>query len=86
MQDTDNNQFGLREGVVNRVVAVKLNAQTGCQFVAIGSDLGVVEKGFKFVRNLGSEVGGALRRICRNIGPYLGKIAFCSLGYSEAPF
>lgn len=86
VQDTHDDQLSLGEGIVNRVIAVKLNAQTGRQFMASWSDLRIVQKRFKPVRDLGNEVGGALRRICRDIGAYLGKILLCSLGYSEAPF
>lgn len=82
MHDMHNNQLCLGEGVVDRVVIVKMHAQAWGEFVAAWADLGMMQKRLKSLRNLIDESRCTLGGIFGDIGPNLCQIVLGPAGYS----
>ncbi len=83
MHDMDNDQVFVRGGIIDRVILVEMDAQSGCKLVAGRSNLGVLEKRFKSFSDLINERGCVVWRILCDIGPDFRQIIFRLFSYPK---
>jgi hypothetical protein len=83
VDDPHNDQLGVREAVIDRVIAVKMDVKPLGEVVTVWPKRRMVAQRLKPLLDLVHEQGRSLGRVCRDESPDIGKVFFCLIGYAE---